>query len=117
MALQYLGMIPGGSGGPTGVLRDRIFHSGSADIPPDTPVPDFPFVDDPATYEQAATAPTAATAALPPTTSSESPLSQLHLAFIVINAPPPPPHPPTPLPYLFPIPGDSTLIFFWQIIE
>jgi len=79
MALQYLGMIPGGSGGPTGVLRDRIFHSGSADIPPDTPVPDFPFVDEPAAYDQAAAPAPVATPAAAATTSSESLTQRTHL--------------------------------------
>lgn len=47
MALEYLGMIPGEASGPIGILKDRIFHSGSADIPDSAPLPPYPFVEDP----------------------------------------------------------------------
>lgn len=43
MALQYLAMVPSDSSGPTGVLRYRIFYSGSPEIPPETPEPEYPF--------------------------------------------------------------------------
>lgn len=45
MALHYLGMIPGSSTGPTGVLKYRIYYSGSPDIPADVPQPEYPFAE------------------------------------------------------------------------
>ncbi len=43
MALHYLSMVPADSTGPTGVLKYRIFYSGSPEIPAETPEPEYPF--------------------------------------------------------------------------
>lgn len=51
MALEYLDMAPGEPGGPVSVLKDRIYHSGSADIPADAPPPPFPFADEPSSVD------------------------------------------------------------------
>ena len=47
MALHYLGMIPEDSSGPTGVLKYRIYYSGSPEVPGDTPEPEYPFQEGP----------------------------------------------------------------------
>ena len=57
MALEYLDMIPGDSTGPTAVLKDRIYHSGNAGVLQHSPVPPFPFAEEPAPAAAAATAP------------------------------------------------------------
>lgn len=51
MALHYLGMVPSDSTGPTGVLKYRIFYSGSPEIPAETPEPEYPF-QEPSYQEQ-----------------------------------------------------------------
>ena len=57
MALEYLDMIPGDSTGPTAVLKDRIYHSGNAGILQHSPVPPFPFAEQPVVTPATSAAP------------------------------------------------------------